>query len=494
VPPGSPPPGSVPPGSVPPGSVAPGYIPPGYGPQGPVPPGYGTPGSVPPPQGWTPQQPGYAPPQPAWVPDQPPKRRPRAGLFASIAAVGVLAAGGAATYVAFSSSTQHGSSSPKAAIQKVVGDLQNVDLVGLLDDLAPGERDAFVNPMREDVAHLKRLRVLKSTANPSAVSGVTFAAHNLSYAAKTVTINDHVQIVQLTGGTVDIASDANKFPFTAEFMKLLSRNSSSSMISSSHVDIAQQVGSSGPVRIAAEKVGGRWYASLAYTVADQASGHAVPSAADAIPAAGASSAEDAVRQEVMALLHGDARTAIALLSPAELAAAHDYGAMIVASAHMSAAKVSVQTLDFTSTPISGGAERVSLKKLVVGLPDGSRFSVVIDGGCVTADSAGQHKKYCATDAATAIVGALGLFLCPDSSGSSSSGGGSVSSTCGMKFTAAQKQAFSDLFTAVTKIGVASTQVNGKWYVSPVRSGVDIWGTLLSGLKGDDLLSLFQLGS
>ena len=58
----------------------------------------------------------------------------------------VLAGGGAATYVAFAAGDS-GAGSPKAAVQKVIGDLENSDLVGVLDDLAPGERAALSGPL-----------------------------------------------------------------------------------------------------------------------------------------------------------------------------------------------------------------------------------------------------------------------------------------------------------------------------------------------------------
>jgi hypothetical protein len=58
---------------------------------------------------------------------------------------------------------------------------------------------------------------------------------------------------------------------------------------------------------------------------------------------------------------------------------------------------------------------------------------------------------------------------------------------------AQKTALSDLFTSFTKLGFATTQTDGKWYINPVRSTVDVYGTLLGGLKGNDLFALATLG-
>ena len=268
---------------------------------------------------------GTAPASPAPFDPQPEQRAPRrrAPLIASLVAVVALAGGGAITYVALSDSSDGGgAASPKGAVENAVADMQQSDLVGLLDDLAPGERDALANPLRDDITKLKDLHVLNSNANANSIPGVTFKANNLTYGAKPIVINDHVQIVQLTGGTIDVTGDSSKLPFSDEFRaKAQMRNSSQTQ----HIT----VGESGPVRIATVKVGGRWYPSLTYTAADAAAGHEVPSAADAIPATGSSSAEDAVKDEVDALLAGDVKSALARISPAELGAIHDYGGMLV---------------------------------------------------------------------------------------------------------------------------------------------------------------------
>lgn len=425
-------------------------------------------------------QPPYQPqPQPdstVWTPQPaPPTPKRRAPLIASLVAVVALGAGGAITYVALSDSGSSGAATPKEAVQNVVNDMENSDFVGLLDDLAPGERDALANPVRADIDKLKELHVLNQSADPSNISGVTFQANNLQYASKPITINDHVQIVQLTGGTITLTGDSSKLPLSDEIRKMAPPNQTSTV----HYNLSDK-----PVRIATEKVGGRWYPSLFYTAADSAAGHRVPSASDAIPALGSASAEDAVRDEVNALLAGDLRTALAHISPVELGAVHDYGGMILAQTPgWSEAGIQVETLDLTSSPLSGGGTHVGLKKLVLS-KDGDRISIEIDGTCMSVSASGQAKKFCPNDAAKAVSGFLGSFACI----------GSASSDCrGSALTPAQKTAIGDLFTGLTKLGIATSEVNGKWYVDPIRSTVDEWGTLLGGLKGNDLLELAKLG-
>ena len=180
-----------------------------------------------------------------------------------------------------------GASSPEKAVQNVIDDLQNADLLGVLDDLAPGERAALsgADPRRRRLAEAARRAVRRR--RPDRVSGVHFTAHDLTYADKTITVNDHVQIVQITGGSVDVGANAAQLPFTQRFLDLAHAPDKDQ---TQHITIDQ------PVRIAAEKVDGSWYASLFYTAADAAAGHAIPAAADSIPAVGAGTPEDAVEQ------------------------------------------------------------------------------------------------------------------------------------------------------------------------------------------------------
>ncbi|HZZ96481.1 MAG TPA: hypothetical protein VFE19_05690 [Jatrophihabitantaceae bacterium] len=449
---------------------------------------------------------------------QPPKRR-HGKLLTSIAAVVVLGAGGAISYVAFSASGG-GASSPDKAVQNVIGDLQNADLIGVLDDLAPGERAALSGALNDDVASLKRLGVLADGADPTGVSGVHFAAHDLTYADKTITVNDHVQIVQITGGSVDLGGNVAQLPFTQRFLDLTHAPDK---------DQSQHVTIDHPVRIAAEKVDGGWYASLFYTAADAAAGHRIPAAGDSIPAVGADTPEDAVDKLIRSALSLDLRSVIGIVSPDELGALHDYGAMLAANLPTPhALPVTLKSIDFTSTPITDGM-RVSIKDVSLTV-QGQQINAAINGGCATVDAGPLHETVCPKDAPNLIGGLVGGLSCAGFSyGSSSggSGGGMVgphhviksrasshasspmpapapsilpSSGAGTfgcqspKFTDAQKQAITDLLTGlISSGGVDTAQVGGQWFITPVRTLADLGANVLGALKGDDLYVLSSIG-
>lgn len=409
-------------------------------------------------------------PQPA---PAPPKRR--APLIASLVAVVAIVGGGAVTYVALSDSSDSGAASPKEAIQNVVKDLENSDFVGVLDDLVPGERDALANPIREDIQQLKDLHVLADNADPSKLTGITFTANNLTYGANPDVVNDHVQIVQLTGGTVDITGDTSKVPFSDQFRSTANIDDAKS---TTHLNIADH----GPVRIATVEVGGRWYPSIFYTAADSAANHRVPSADEAVPALGSASAEDAVRDELHALLTGDLQGALAHISPSELGAVHDYGGMLLDEVpSWSDTGVKITDLDLTTSPLSGGATRVGLEKVSLS-KGGDTITVSIDGPCATVTVSGETEKFCAADAARLVGRFLGEFGCRFGS-----------TDCTDQLTGPQETALTHLFTGFTKLGIATTQTDGTWYVNPIRSSIDVYGTLLSGLQGNDLLELLKLG-
>ncbi len=465
------------PGGWPP-PPTPGGWPPPPPPQPGPPTGWGQPQQPGAPAGWG--QPPQPPHEPVWVPMQPPKSGNRGKLIASAAVVAALVAGGAVSYVALSDSNSNGAGSPKQAVRSIVTDLNKADLVGVLDDLAPGERNALANPTLDAINQLKRLKVLQHSADPKNVSGVSFKAKNLTFTDKTVTINDHVQIVQLTGGTLDVGGDASKVPFTKDFLAAAFPHGLPAQSNgSTHVDIAQQIRTNKglPIRIATQKVGGKWYPSIFYTVADQAANKAAPTAADAIPAVGASSPQAAVSQLVDALLHDDLTGAINLLSPDELAAMHDYGGLFLRKAgSYDRPDFTIDDLKTTTQSVSGGATRVLLSSISVTAGKGGHATVKVDGNCVDVTVNSDEKRMCTTDFVTEIIDTLHSFgVTAD-----------VSS--------AQRQALSDLLGGITKVGVDTTQSGGSWYVNPVRSYLDISTSVLSGLKGNDLIELIDLFS
>ncbi len=479
----TPPPGPwTPPGQQPPPGP---WTPPGQQPPGqwePQP----TAWNPPPQQGWTQLDPGqgnWAPQQQAgWehlgppLPPARPKRHGRTALIATVAAVALIG-GGAATYIAVSDthSGYKGAASPQEAVTSLVSDLNKSDILGILDHLAPGERSSLLDPVKDSISQAKRLHVLKSNADPGHLAGLDVTAKNITYDSSDETINDHVKIVKLTGGTVTINADLGKVPFTDEYVKIVFPNglpaNSTSNQSIDIADVARQNGE--PVRIAAQKIKNKWYPSVFYTIADAAAHDAdagTPGPGDYIAPQGASSPEDAVKQALEAISKNDYKRLIELASPDELAVVHDYGGLILKNASdVSDTQFTIKDLALTKKSISDGT-RVSLKSITVDVPD-HEVKVVVNGNCLEVTADGDFQKFCADEIAKRL------------------NAGPLSDK---PLTAEQTAALTRLAEGLPNIGIDVSSSDGQWYLNPVRSWLDLTNALVEPLHDNDLIVLLKL--
>jgi hypothetical protein len=148
----------------------------------------------------------------------------------------------------------------------------------------------------------------------------------------------------------------------------------------------------GPIRIAAQKSGGKWYPSVFYAIAD-------------------------------------------------------YGGLLLRATGDRSCDVTVKDLQLNAEQVSGTATRVTLSSATV-VGASNETMVQVDGSCVEVTAQGEHKRMCASDFVTQIVSFLEGF--------------GVSA----HVTPAQQQAFEDLVTGFTKVGVDTTESGGQWYVNP----------------------------
>jgi hypothetical protein len=412
----------------------------------------------------------YAQPlQAGWTstgPGQPAKSGGKRGLLAAAVAV-VVVAGAGVSYVAFrDQNSGSGASTPKAAVGTIFTALSKSDLLGVLDGLPPAERASFHDSFVAQVGQLKRLKVLQQSANANKVSGVSFRATGLSYGGTPAVVNDHVQLVTVTAGTIVLNSDASKVPYTKEFLDAAFDGQAPKQTGTQTIDIAAQTRKTGtPLRIAVQKVNGKWYPSLIYTVV-AASADGTPSSSDAIAAVGAGSPDDAVRGMITAAVKQDYRGLIARLDPNEDAALHDYGSLLLRHAPSSSnSSVNLNNITFADTGVAGGT-RVSLKSVQF-TAEGKTSTVTIDGQCAVVARGADSTRVCASQAL-------------DRYGSS------------LHLSAAEKAALTDLFAAIPKIGGVATKSGGQWFVSPIRTYADLDVSILSNLKDNDLLTLIKL--
>lgn len=399
----------------------------------------------------------------------PPKKRGKGPIIGAIAAVVVVALGVGATFFVLNRSEagSGGEDNPTQAATNLVNSLSQGDVLGVLESLTPAESSLLVDFNAKTTKRLQELNVYKKDADPNKLHGASVQAENLKYDEKGAEkVNDHLTITKLIGGTVTLHADVNDLPLTEDFMDAAFPDGVSSKPTDEKIDIAKAVKDNGePIRIATVKVDDKWYPSLFYSVADYAlldAGKKWPT--QSIPNNGAANAGDAVKELVQAAINSDVERVIELLPPDEMGALHDAGpALLDEIGTPAATNVQVTKLETESADAESGGTRVMLKEIEVKV-DGETYHVTKDGDCYTAQAQGETQKFCAADVA-------------ESMGNSD-----------MK--PELKQALSHLASGMLKnTGVVATEVDGKWYVSPLRTYSELGLTALSDLTPDDVIAL-----
>jgi hypothetical protein len=409
--------------------------------------------------------PGYGP--------EVPKKRGKGPIIGAIAAVVVVALGVGATIFALNSSGgagQGGEDNPTQAATNLVDSLSQGDVLGVLESLTPAESALLVDFNAKTTQRLKELKVYKEDADPNKLHGASVEAKDLKYdEAGAEKVNDHLTITKLVGGTVSLHADVTELPLTEEFMEAAFPDGVNSQPADETIDIAQVVEASGePIRIATVKVDDKWYPSLFYTVADYALLEAdLEWPSKPIANNGAGSAQEAVEEMVQAAINSDIERVIELLPPDEMGALHDAGpALLDQMGTPPPSEVEVTKLDTESTEAETGGQRVMLKEVEVKV-DGQTYRVAKDGDCYMAEGEGETQKICADDLGAQMGGDADPEL---------------------------QEAMSHLASGLLKnTGVVATEVDGKWYVSPLRTYMELGLTALSDLTPEDVIALVSAG-
>jgi hypothetical protein len=413
-----------------------------------------------------------------WQPPKP-KSSHKGLVLGLVVAVVVLAGGGAGTWYALNRTADSGatgSATPQAAATKLLADVGNADVIGVVNDLPPAEASLLRDTITDTTQQLKRLQVVKPDVDPQQPGGVSVHASGITFDPSGVQqVNDHLAIAKLVGGTITINADMAKFGYTDQFLKSAFPNGAPAD-STQTLNIADAVRQLGhPIRIATVAVNGKWYPSLFYSIADaglQAAHLNWP--ASGIPAAGAVSADAAVREFAQALLDADFSKAIALTAPDEMAALHDAGPAIVnAAGDTPATGVKIDSATFADRSVAGGVDAVVSSVTLE--YQGDQLTVSESGGCLTIQdqASGDQQKQCADDiAADMRQGAGGDDLPPVLT----------------KF-------FQDLSDGIMNsgIGIVATQVDGQWYVSPGRTVSELSTNVFSSINAADFSALLQAG-
>jgi hypothetical protein len=380
--------------------------------------------------------------------------------MAIASAVVLVGAGTGASLMLAGASGGGGASSPAAAVQQMIDALNKSDVVGVLDNLAPGERNALEPGLKDIFGQLKRIGVLSSSADISDITGINISEQGL--ATSTDQLTPDLAAVTVSGGTNSEAVDPTQLPLASYFQGLVDQAMSGRSVSTSGPN-------SGKTTLGTVEVDGGWYVSIGYSIAinalrsDGESG--APPATGQLQPVGASSPQGAVQALFRSVSQLDLTGLLAGLDPDELAAVDAYAPNWLPNAQAALDKlqdqVSIQfgNLSFTTQPVDGG----TLVKIGSGLTVSVKargVDVQYANGCYTVTGPGTSEHECLSNGDQYETQLLALMP------------------------PAVQPIFKRLVTMKPDTGFVTAEENGEWYVSPTR-------TYLTGIS--DLLSEFQPG-
>ncbi len=447
-----------------------------------------------PPSPWSPGAAGGQVP-PSWyqadqsyVVARPASRRPRrlAAVVASVA----LVAGGLATTAVVLRQRPAAQPTPEAAVQRFLGALEDRDLLGAAETLAPAERALVVD--------------LLADWRDTGVSGVPTDGDLQRFDAYTLTLDDlttvtqpvtaDIAVVELTGGRYTASADVTKLPFGIGSFAAGITDDLGGEPASPRTTSGDLADSEDPPRLATVRDGDGWHVSLMYTVAEAArlsAGLQAPDPARRIADKGAASPDAAVREMVDAGSRGDWRRMIELTSPGELAVLHDYGPLLLENAPPAPVEPWFTVTDLTFDRKSARNSTILTVKSVAGTAtlDGRTASLKAEQ-----TSAGCFHVLATMDGEEPI----------DRRGCADDGFGQAAND---QLTPELRDQFAKLQQLSDDIGgIAVVEVDGLWYVSPVRTvgrlvpavvlGIDLFASAFRGAVGatDDMDPGFGAGA
>lgn len=401
-------------------------------------------------------------------PTLPPQRR-WTGRLVALGAAALLVGGGG--YLAINAgASDGGADSPEAAVEGVFDALADEDLIGAATYVEPLERETMVEAGFDVVEELVRLDVFSDELDLASVPGFDFEFADLEVTATEV--RPGLAHVFLTGGEAFASIDGSQFPLGSLITDRVDADT-----------FSIQESTSGPIRatetpIVAVERDGRWYLSLWYSVAENARmalDQPIPEPAGVPVPVGGATPEEAIEAMVAATFELDLATMIGMLDPEEAAALYDYAPLFLDDAQQavddllaeadeagwqwespelqlraetdgSLSTVHVDWLSFTAGGPEGSVDVMyTADETQVDIDvDDTSVVILIEGDCVTITVDEGDGPETETACADDLVEEAGLE-------------------------ALTTGAFADLRTAAVP-GMVVREVDGRWYVSPLRTG------------------------
>ena len=391
-------------------------------------------------------------------PEPPPRPRRGGGriLAGLVAAVAVVAAGVFAV-----NALQAEDNAPEDPVRAMFEAAEKSDVLGVLEQLLPGERDALREPLTDFVEQLNRLEVLDD-ADLNGIDGVALAVDGLELESDKQ--SDDLALVRVTGGTGSYRIDLAELPLGDFVLDIIGHP-----LKGTDADASPLAMEDEDDAIATVKRDGRWYVSIGYSMAEQArreAGLELSQLGDGVSPAGGESPEDAVEAMFGAMTSLDVRRMLALLAPDEVGAAQEYAGLFLPAAEEGIGEASgmfsLQIDDLELDSDTDGDEAVVKVRSaeVSGSIGGMSFSYA--DGCATVQApaemgGGAPERICSGDDPTSIFGLFGGFPFGGPGGF----GTDAVEPPKLSFEGEQPD-----------VGIVTTRVDGRWYISPTRTVLD----------------------
>ena len=382
---------------------------------------------------------------------------------AVLAVVAVVAAGVFAI-VNLRDSTAGGSASPADLGTELLNAIENEDLLGVIDVLVPGEREALGEPFVALISELQRLDVLAET-DLSDIAGLDIELTDEVVRTRTTNVDDIVNIS--IAADVVVSVDGAELPIG----EVITENMPDDMLAEvrgTRITENDQF----DITLTAVLTDGRWYFSMLHTIAELARadfGDEVGIPFEGVGFDGAESPEAAFDQLLDRIAALDLTGIIRSLDPNEAAALQRYAPLFLEDAEAALDDTPVDwSITERSVRIEGSGDRRTafVEALAIeGTVDGSPFEFSFEGDCFTAEVDGDRIEQCAS--AGSVGDIADVF-------------GDAPEV--LHLIEVVQEAFAD----VEPIGFELRSRDGEWFVSPIASVTDAMLKMLRALDRDEL--------
>ena len=381
------------------------------------------------------------------------RRRPMSSLIAATGTLTLLMVSMLAVAAFLGSG---GADSPEGAVRKLADAISHEDPLAAADVLAPSEVQSLHGTLDAASKRAAELALVKQAGAP--LSGLDFNVDDLTMTTEQFGEN-HAK-VRIQGGAIRARTEHEKFS------PLVQRSLGEPSTNEGSIDFAEGWDNGNELFVMAVREDGDWYISAAYTtleyirVASDLPAADFGSGVKNVATLGADSPAAAVENGVRALAASDWSTLISLADPNELPL-YDYQKALLALAAREDAATDF-TVDTVSTDVKVSGDTAKVRVTAAG-KNGSAEPWSLNGGCLTArtedytsdDGQRVDMDWCVGRTFDSFY-SLGFF---GPSGTDRSGPAEVT----------------------------MVQRDGRWFISPVGTALDVLNTWIANMDQRTLL-------